>query len=328
MKYILILGLLFCEIHLSAQNSSSIKWSSSADNSIKELFKDYDNLESPGYAIGISKNGKTLFAGGFGAANLDYFVPELKQYDDTIRLKHLIYNTSGIHDYPDLKRESGKSWVTFNYFDIDECIRTSLAEAELQFKPGTQWDYCNVNFMLLAKVVEKVKPLGMNHTLINDDITSVIRNRVTPYNLRNQEYLEAYQAQGITLKQRGKYIQHPRNSPHFGGSGVVTTISDLLIWSENMVSMKFGGQEFYDLMHKTGNFEHDRDNQAFGLYFGDFNGKKIVAWDGGDYGISSQLLRFPDEGVAIVVLSNLGSGQAYRKVNAIADILTSEGILE
>ncbi len=269
------------------------------------------------------------------------FIPELKKYSDTIRIKHLIYNTSGIKDYPRLKRKSGKSWVTFNYFDIDECISTSLAEKELQFKPGMQWDYCNVNFMLLTKIVEKVSnqsfsnyskthlfgPLEMHHTLINDDATTVIKNRVTPYNPRTKMYIDAYKGVGIKLKEEGNFIQHNRNSPHYGGSGVMTTIDDLLKWSINMNSKTFGGQEFYDLMHKTIKFQHDRDNQAFGLYINEYKGKKIVAWEGGDFGISSQLLRFPDEGIGIIVLSNLGSGRAPNKVNEIADILINNNIL-
>lgn len=117
------------------------------------------------------------------------FIPELKKYPDTIRIKHLIYNTSGITDYPSLQRTGGKSWITFSYFDINECIATSLSEKKLQFKPGEKWDYCNVNFMLLTKIVEKVskqnfgefakqrlfEPLGMTNTLINDDITQELR---------------------------------------------------------------------------------------------------------------------------------------------------------
>ncbi|UXE68835.1 MAG: hypothetical protein KA713_09780 [Chryseotalea sp. WA131a] len=93
------------------------------------------------------------------------------------------------------------------------------------------------------------------------------------------------------------------------------------------MTKKFGGQEFYDLMHKTIKFSHDRDNQAFGLYFDKFKGRTSVSWDGGDFGISSQLLRFPDKGIAIIVLSNLGSGEAYRKANEIADILIEIGVL-
>ena len=95
-----------------------------------------------------------------------------------------------------------------------------------------------------------------------------------------------------------------------------------------MDSHAFGGEAFYELMHRTPKFDHDRDNQAFGLYFGDFNGRPIVAWEGGDWGISSQLIRFPEQGVAIVVLSNLGSGEASRKANAIGDILVEAGIIE
>lgn len=376
---------IFCLITLVScgQNTSNTEITNSVKQRIDSLFTEFDNLNSPGYAIGVSKNGTTHYKNGYGSANLDYnipiepnsafsiasvskqftaaciallilenkislesnvadFIPELKKYPETILIKHLVYNTSGIADYPRLKRKSGKSWVTFNYFDIDECISTSLAEDNLQFKPGDKWDYCNVNFMLLTKVVEKVsgqtfsefsrtqlfEPLKMNNTLINDDITQIIKNRVTPYNLRTKENLDGYSEYGIKLKEEGEYIQHPRNSPHYGGSGVVTTIDDLLKWSANMTSKSFGGQEFYDLMHKTIKFKHDRDNQAFGLYIGDFNGRKIVAWDGGDWGISSQLLRFPDQDVAIVVLSNLGSGEAFRKVNGIADILMDEGILK
>ncbi len=383
MKNIIALILSLTTLGSCGQEVSTIEMSSSIKQKVDSLFSEFDNLDSPGYAIGISKNGKTLYKNGYGAANLDYnipietnsafsiasvskqftaaciallilenkisletpaseFIPELKKYSDTIRIKHLIYNTSGITDYHRLKRKSGTSWVTFNYFDINECISTSLAEDNLQFSPGDQWDYCNVNFMLLTKIVEKVsgksfsefakaqlfEPLEMKNTLINDDITQIIKKRVTPYNYRTRDYLDGYQEYGITLKDKGKYIQHPRNSPHYGGSGVVTTIDDLLKWSANMTSKNFGGQKFYDLMHKTITFGHDRDNQAFGLYIGDFNGREIVAWDGGDWGISSQLLRFPNEGIAIAVLSNLGSGEAFRKANGIADILIDEGIIK
>lgn len=269
------------------------------------------------------------------------FVPEIKKYEDTIRVKHLIYNTSGIIDYFKLPRPDGKSWITFNYFDIDYCIKVSLSQDTLAFKPGEKWDYCNVNYMLLTKIVEELsgqsfsefskqklfEPLGMANTLINDDITEIIKNRVTPYNKRTSEYVDAYKKEGINIKSKGEWLQHPRNSPHYGGSGVVTTVNDLLLWSENFFTKKFGGQAFYDLMHTTLKFENGRDNQAFGLYFDNYKGRTYVAWDGGDFGVSSQLIRFTDKKVAIVVLSNLGTGEAYKKANAIADILIENGQL-
>jgi len=363
----------------SAQNAAL---SPRQKNKIDFLFKDYNRKNSPGYAIGIVKGNKVLYAKGYGSANLDYeipitvnssfdiasvskqftaaciallimdgkipletpasaFIPELAKYKDTIRIKHLIYNTSGITDYFKLPRPDGKTWITFNYFDIDYCIKISLAQDTLAFKPGDKWDYCNVNFMLLTKIIEKVsgqsfsefskkrlfEPLGMNHTLINDDITTIITNRVTPYNKRTKEYVDAYRKEGIYVSYEGDWIQHPRNSPTYGGSGVATTVNDLIKWSENFFSKKFGGQAFYNLMHKTIKFNHDMDNQAFGLYFGKYKNRTYVAWDGGDFGISSQLMRFPDSKVAIIVLSNLGSGNAADKANKIADVLIANKIL-
>ena len=46
-----------------------------AKSKIDSLFTDHDNLESPGYAIGIVKNGKALLKKGYGAANLEYNIP-------------------------------------------------------------------------------------------------------------------------------------------------------------------------------------------------------------------------------------------------------------
>ena len=349
---------------------------------IDSIFVKFNELDSPGFAIGIIKDTTILYRNGYGSANLDYNIPitpnsvfdiasvskqftaaciallimdkkltldtpvqkyvsELSKYRDTIRIEHLIYNTSGLTDYFKLPRKNAKSWLGFYYFDIDEAIRTSLSQDTLAFKPGDKWDYCNVNYMLLTKVVEKLsgmpfsefieerlfKPLGMNSTIVNDDITEIVKNRVTPYNERTPLYIDAYKKEGIKVKRKGKWIEHHRNSPHYGGSGVLSSVNDLLRWSENFFTKKFGGEKFYNLMHKTMKFKHEMDNQAFGLYFGEYKKRTFVAWEGATAGISSQLIRFPKQKIAIAVLSNLGSGKADEKAYKIADILIDAAIL-
>ena len=269
------------------------------------------------------------------------YIPELLKYKDTIRISHLIYMTSGIVDYYKLPRPGGKPWDTFYYFDNDECIRVSLSPDTLRFHPGDQWDYCNVNYMLLARIVERISgqsfrsfsksrlfaPLGMTRTEVNDDATEIIKNRVTPYNTRTPQFVDAYRKDGIVIDTEGSWIEHPRISPHYGGSGVVTTVDDLLRWSRNFFTWKFGGKPFYDLMHQTAHFPNGRDNQAFGLYLDHYKARPFVAWDGGDFGVSTQLIRFPVQKLAIVVLSNIGSGAAAEKAEQIADILIAAGVL-
>lgn len=374
---ILFLILSSCDVQNSSETLEKLTL-----KKIDQLFSDFNTNHTPGYAIGIIKDTITLYANGYGAANLDYgilnnentafdiasvskqftaaciallimddkitldspaqnYIPELSKYNDTIRIKHLVYNTSGITDYFKLPRKNQKSWLDFYYFDIDKAIHTSLEQDTLAFKPGEKWDYSNVNFMLLTKVVEKVsgksftefiqtrlfEPLKMDNTIVNDDITTIIQNRATPYNPRDSVYIQAYKNEGINVKEQGKWIQHHRNSPHYGGSGIVTTVDDLLKWEKNFFTKEFGGQEFYELMHQTIKFNHERDNQAFGLYFGIYQERTFVAWDGATSGISSQIMRFPEQNIAIIVLSNLGSGRASNKANEIADILIKAGKL-
>jgi CubicO group peptidase (beta-lactamase class C family) len=376
LKYLMLIAGLFCTMANARGQAFAGK------KQVDALFKTYAKKKSPGYAIGIVRADKLLYAQGYGSANLDYqvpitsksafdiasvskqftgaciallimggklsldlpanrFIPELAKYKDTIRISHLIYNTSGITDYYKLPRGNGRSWITFNYFDNEECIRTSLKPDTLAFKPGTKWDYCNVNFMLLAKIVEKVSgmpfsefarkrlfiPLDMRHTLVNDDMTEIIPGRVTPYNERTKEIVDAYRKEGIGVKYGRGWIQHNRNSPHYGGSGISTTVSDLAKWEENFFTHQFGGTEFYRQMHLTRHFQHEKDNQAFGLYRGTYRGKTYWAWDGGDFGVSAQVIRFPEQKIAIIVLSNIGTGNTAEKANQIADILIAMKIL-
>ena len=42
---------------------------------VDELFKDWDNLENPGIAVGIVSNGEIVHTTGYGLANLEFDIP-------------------------------------------------------------------------------------------------------------------------------------------------------------------------------------------------------------------------------------------------------------
>ncbi len=269
------------------------------------------------------------------------YLPRLAKYEHEILVKHLLYNTSGLHEYYRQPRPEGYGWTPYRYFDIDYCIDIALKPDSLLFKPGEEWRYNNINFMLLAKIVEKVSgmpfaqfarerifdPLDMSRTYVNDDVTMIIKNRVLGYNRRTADNARGWDAAGIKIRSEGDWIQIHRNSPHHGGSGMYSSIEDLAKWCINLHNKALGGQAFYDLMHTQLTFNHDRNNQAFGLYFSKYQGRTRVAWDGGDLGFSTEMVRFPDQGIAIICLSNLGSERASRRVAQIADILIENGLL-
>jgi len=326
----------------------------SQNKSIEEKIDQlYENISEndPGYMIGIIKGEELLFEKGYGSANLEYQLPinskstfniaslskqftgaciakliieeklsledEVAKYIEGfpfeksgMQVKHLIYMTSGINDYYYNPRSNGTDWSSLNYFDIDTAIIASFNSKELMYEPGGQWSYSNVNYMLLTKIVEKISG-----------------QQVNGYNKRDKENTDWLKEEGYLKTEKEGYLQINRNSPHYGGSGIYMSLIDLKKWVVNFESKAFGGADFYNLLHKRMKFDHDKSNDAFGLAYGDFNGVEIVWYEGGDWGFSNYLMRFPELGITIICLSNLGTGNARKYVNEIADILIAAEIL-
>lgn len=261
---------------------------------------------------------------------------------DSIKVKHLIYMTSGINDYSYNARQNTTDWSSLNYFNIDTAIHASYSSQELMYEPGSQWSYSNVNYMLMTKIVEEVSgmkfsdfvekriftPLDMKNSLVNDDIFEVIPNRAMGYNYRTEEETNWMIESGYLRDQGDGLLQIHRNSPHYGGSGVFTTMNDWKKWIANFSSKTLGDQEFYDLMHTTMKFDHDKSNDALGLVIDEYEGKEIVWYEGGDWGFSSFMIIFPESETSIVCFSNIGTGNARSKVWAVYDILFDQGIIK
>ncbi len=273
--------------------------------------------------------------------NIKKYIPNFPTYAHEIQLKHLIYMTSGINDYYYNPRKNGSDWSTLHFFNVDTAIQASLSNESLMYAPGKQWSYSNINYMLLTKVVEKVsgmrfaefaqqrlfEPLNMTQTLVNDDIFQVIPNRVVGYNFRDSSNIGWMIENGYCPPVREGYLQIQRKAPHYGGSGVYTSMNDLKKWIANFQTKQLGGQVFYDLMHQTMKFDHDKANDAFGLVFGDFNGHDMIWYEGGDWGFSSYMMRFPQINTTIVCFSNLGTGNARQFANQVMDILVDDEII-
>jgi CubicO group peptidase (beta-lactamase class C family) len=271
------------------------------------------------------------------------YIPEIAKYNQSIKIKHLIYFTSGIHEYHTLPHQNGLNWNLYDYFTIDTAIATSFSRVSLEFAPGTKWEYSNTDYMLLAKIVEKVSgktlnefatenlfmPLGMKNTHINDDVTVIVKNRATGYVPRTDEIVNGAKNAGFYLRKEGSFLQAHRNSPHYGGSGVFTSINDWFLWDKNFYTHKTGGIEFNNLMHKRMKFNHSKDNDAFGLVFGTYRGEEIIWYAGGDIGFNSYVMRFPKQQTTIVCFSNLDiGGNAEKMAKKVADVLAEKKLLK
>lgn len=74
-------------------------------------------------------------------------------------------------------------------------------------------------------------------------------------------------------------------------------------------------------MLETRKFEHDKANDAFGLVWGNFNGRRTLWYEGGDLGFSGFLIDLPDDDLSVIVLSNWGEGRSARRAIQVLDAI-------
>lgn len=268
------------------------------------------------------------------------WIPETQKYGDQLTVAHLVYMTSGLSEYTDMPGPDGRPWATFHYFTIDDAIEASLKADELRFAPGTSWQYSNINYMLLTRVIARAyempfrdvvqnkifTPLGMSASLINDDITTVIPNRANAYLPRVQPVLNELETGARVSAQTGEdLVMIRRNAPHYGGSGVMTSMDDWSKWQNELLNQSTFGNSFWSLMTRRQVFEHAKTNDAFGLVHGDQFGTPSLWYSGGDIDASTYSIAFPEAEVSIVCFSNNPVDGCEPKVQQAIAILVDRG---
>lgn len=247
------------------------------------------------------------------------WMPQTRKYGKELKIEHLLYMTSGLTEYTEINRAGKQPWATFHYFSNEEAIEASLSVDKLQFDPGTKWQYSNVNFMIIAEIVsiayaksfsdvarDKIfKPLNMHSSLINDDITQIIPNKADAYLDRTDGVLsELTKGARIDAKSNNGLVKIHRNSPHYGGSGVMTSMNDWTLWQKELADKKVFGKEFWSLMLSTKKFQHAKANDAFGLVHGNRCGEATLWYEGGDIDASSYSITFPSSALNFSCFSN------------------------
>jgi CubicO group peptidase (beta-lactamase class C family) len=269
------------------------------------------------------------------------YIPEARKYPSELRVRDLVYMTSGLHEYFDTPRKGGIPWYSAYYFTTDVAIGAGLAPNRLLFKPGTRYDYSNTNFMLLTKIVERVSgqpfsafmhkrifaPLEMNDTEINDDSTAVIPDRAVGYAPRDRRTIAELRRVGIFAKTGPGWIMLARNSPHFGGSGVFSNLVDLAKWDANWYSGRLAGPAFTKIMTRRPKFKFGAMD-GMGLGFHSRFGEPTINYSGSDIDTSTFIERFPKERFTIVCLSNDPLGDAEGKAAAVLAILHQSGRIQ
>jgi CubicO group peptidase (beta-lactamase class C family) len=230
-------------------------------------------------------------------------------YEQGITIQNLLSHSSGIRDGYVLMMLAGKTNLFGKLkrkYDEKQLIFDLLSkQTALNFEPGSEMAYTNVNYVILGDIVERIsgqslrqfadsaifKPLGMKHTVFRDSKGVAIKSLA-----------HGYHAQGKGKWKEGKLI-----GGIVGDHNLISTIDDLILWTRNFGHNRLGrGTQHLIETITTPDTLNDRSplSYNYGLETGDYKGYKYVA-HGGDNGLhTSFLIWFPEDNLSIVHLAN------------------------
>ena len=368
MKFIQTCGLLFtlCVFFISAveaQVSIYQKSETGEDTiaSIDKIFKDYNDINKPGAAVAVVRDGRVVFKKGYGSANMEYDVPVdpstvfhiasvSKQFtvfaillleaegklsfDDDIR-KH-------IPEVPDFgttitlrhlaAHTSGMrdqwdllsmaGWRMDDVITKDHIMTMVKHQKELNFQPGEEYSYCNTGFTLLAEVVARVSGVSFA-TFTKNKIFSPLRMENT---LFYDDHEKIVKNRAYSYKMPGnKYMKSRLNFSNAGATSLFTTVEDLALWAMNFENPKVGSQAIIDKMSTLAVLNNGETfGGAYGQFIGSHKGHPMVQHGGADAGYRSYFVRFPDDKFAVMVFSNYANSNTSKLAYEVADLFLKD----
>jgi D-alanyl-D-alanine carboxypeptidase len=302
----------------------------------------------PGLSVAVLKEGKILKMQSYGLANIETHSPAKSQtvykigslskqfiaaammllqqdgkinLDDrvsryldslpsawqSITIRNLLTHTSGlVRDAPDFD--------PLKVRPLSDDIK-AIYSLPLDFTPGTQWDYSNMNYYLIAAIIGKVtgvnwaewiskhifKPCRMNQTR-TVSVTDLTLNRANGYKRTSAGWENA--EIWLALRPSGAFLSSIADLAKWDGmlntNKLLTAISKKQMWT----AMKL----------------NNGDNTHYGLgwFIDSVNNHLRVHHDGSVPGFKSDFERFPDDKLSVIVLTNAGSANAERMAQNIA----------
>ena len=166
-------------------------------------------------------------------------VPGLPEWADTVTVGQLMHQTSGIPDYIGLLEDAG-----YSYSDPttqEQAVQVLANVPELQFEPGTQFDYSNSNYLLLAEIVQRVSgqplPAFLSAEVFKPlDLAMTMEPKVLPGSALPYDYDDS----------TGEYTVAISAWEQVGDGAIQTTPSQLVRWADNYRTGKVGGPKLLE----------------------------------------------------------------------------------
>ena len=259
---------------------------------IDKVFADWNKLDTPGAALGIVKNGKLIYAKGYGMSDLEHDLPITPSsvfYTGSVSKQFVTFAILLLEEegklnlddeiqvyLPDFPKYEApltirhfihhtcgvRDYLTLmalkgrSYLDnmeIDEVYELIKSQKVLNFSPGDQYLYSNSCYFMLAMIVEKAAGKSIR------DFAE--EKMFRPLGMKNTLF---YDDNRDLIKNKVFSYEKKTEGEGFnnlimrfdlvGSGGVYSSIEDLLLWDQNFYNNTLGkgGQAIINKMHQEG----------------------------------------------------------------------------
>ena len=248
------------------------------------------------------------------------FLPSLTRANE-ITIRELLSHTSGYRDYWPQDYVPPFMLVPLT----PEQLVMQWAGRPLDFEPGTQWQYSNTNFVAAALIVEKASGMSLMEFLRENiffpaGITEVADVDDGP--------LGQQDAAGYLRYALGPLHSAPKEARGwlFGAAELAMTAQDLAKWDAAMIGQRILKSSSYREMQTEVLLKNGSGTQyGLGIAVKRISGHRVLEHGGEVSGYSAENLVFPDDRVAIAVLTNQDMSNAPSAIaHKIASLLIPE----
>ncbi|GAB5565209.1 MAG: serine hydrolase domain-containing protein [Winogradskyella sp.] len=230
------------------------------------------------------------------------YLPEFpKKVKGDITIRHLLKHTSGISHY-------SSKWdaMSFTYYPTLVSALDAFKDKELEFKPGTQYNYTSYGYTVLGAIIEKVSQMSFS-----DYMKKNIWDKAEMFHTSLEEKGQEYNNKSsLYIKLGSTYIKSPNTdlSIVYSAGGVQSTAEDLLKFGKAVLNNTFIDRASLKMMiNATDELATAKGEDPYGFgwaVYNDPNVGRIIQHGGAQPGASTFFAIYLDQNVVSVVLSN------------------------
>jgi CubicO group peptidase (beta-lactamase class C family) len=232
---------------------------------------------------------------------------------EAITIHHLLTHTSGIPsftsfpDYVTSRATPSSPGQTFERFK----------DMPLDFQPGEKWSYSNSGYIVLGLIIEQAS--GESYEMF------LHHNIFVPLQMTNSGY--DHNDGSLAIGYTTVYGQL-RTAPYidmsipYAAGGLYATVEDMYRWDQALYTEQLVSRDLLELMFTPHvRMTDGSSSYGYGWTISEMNNHQAIGHWGGIEGFATLFVRFPEDKLTIIVLSNRDTANVGDVLDVIVRVL-------